>query len=259
MTHEDAVTFISKGPFTISELEKKAGLARSTIQKALDGKRMLTESNLQTLELVLRELGYTEPKPSQAYVAAIINHKGGVGKTTTCLNLGAGLAQMGKRVLVVDIDSQANLSQNLGIREPITHIGTTLTKGWSVSNVEPLPVVPIKENLDLVPSDFRLATCEMELITSVTGIIRLRDVLKPYLFQYDFILIDCPPSLAVFTRNALVAANSAIITVQPERSALEGINNIIDLITEIRAFINPTLHVAGILITLANHRLVIHR
>jgi len=179
---------------------------------------------------------------------AVINQKGGVGKTTTTANLGAALARAGKRVLLVDLDPQAHLS---------LHYGTELSDGQpSVYDVltASMPIrevtLQVHDNVTLVPSDIDLAGVEAELV-SVTGReVILREAVDADVDFYDVILIDCPPSLGILTINALVAAHELIIPLQAQFFALQGLSKLLDTVTLVRRRINPGLRVDGIALCL---------
>jgi chromosome partitioning protein len=182
-----------------------------------------------------------------------VNHKGGVGKTTTTINLGKALNKLGFKVLLVDMDSQGNLSQSLGIDNPEKQVVNALLKN------EELPVVQIGENYDLSPSDLELAFADLELVQAVGGVNQLKNKLNPLREKYDYILIDCPPALNIFTNSALVASNGCLVTLQPEVSAMKGINNLFERISQVRERINPELVVEGIVLTMVDKRLKVHR
>lgn len=254
LTHPEVVDFFSRNPaLSVSAIEKESGLAGSTIAKALLGQRVLNEKHLTALEPVLTRYGLNEFRNRKAKVIAVANHKGGVGKTTTTLNLGRALAIKKYRVLVVDLDSQGNLSQCLGVTEPEMQLYEVL------GTREPLPVVRITENYDLVPSNIELAKFERELIKSPTGGVYFKAALNPLLKDYDFVLIDCPPALNIFTSSALIAADSVLVVMQPEISAFRGINSLFELIEDTRNFLNDKLSIAGIVLSQVDKRLVIHK
>jgi chromosome partitioning protein len=180
---------------------------------------------------------------------AIANQKGGVGKTTTTLNLGVALAEMQKKTLVVDLDPQGALSAGLG------HDGYKLDETIYNALMEPdFPISrivhPIKAYLDLVPANIDLASAEMELIAEIRREFILRRILEPLDGWYDFVLIDCPPSLAMLTTNALCASQEVVIPMQCEFFAMRGIRLLLDAIKRIQARLNPSLHLAGILATM---------
>ncbi len=180
-------------------------------------------------------------------VISVVNHKGGVGKTTTTLNLGKALSLEGKKVLLIDLDPQANLSQASGIENPQISIYKALC-----DNIE-LPTVNLGENLDMVPAEVDLTEAEVRLQADVNGYFRLRSLLKNVLPKYDFVIIDCPPSLGILTLNALIASQKAIVIVQAEYLAVKGLQTIFDLITKLRENLNPTIEILGMLITQLNH------
>jgi chromosome partitioning protein len=251
-THEQVIKFLQRNQaLSVTVLEKEAGLPPTTLQKAVAGDRLLNKKHLAGLYPVLLRYGYqTAPK---ARVISIVNHKGGVGKTTTTLNLGRGLTRLGYRVLLIDMDSQGNLSQALGVDEPQKQVKNALLDN------EPLPVVTIDEQYDLAPSDLELAYADLELVQSVGGVNQLRNAIAPLRNQYDYILIDCPPALNIFTNSALVASHACLVTLQPEASALKGVNSLLERITQVRDRINYELTIDGILLTMVDRRLKVHR
>lgn len=255
LTNESAITFLKKNPaLSISTLEKEANLPSGVLSKAVRGERTLNKDHLRNLQPILEKYGYKEPSPeSSTKVICIANHKGGVGKTTTTLNLGRALSLLGKRVLVIDLDSQGNLSQGLGVDEPKEQVAHALLRE------EPLPIVNIAENFDLSPSDLELAEADLELVQIIGGFNRLNKAIRPIRNKYDFILIDCPPSLNIITSSAMVAANSCLITLQPEIAAIKGLDKLLSRIERIREEINDGLQVEGILFTMVNKRLVVHQ
>ncbi|MFY7826593.1 MAG: ParA family protein [Flectobacillus sp.] len=254
ITHEKVIQFLRRNPaLSVSILEKESGLPTSTLAKALSGDRVLNQKHLNALYPILVKYGYNEAYNNKAKVISIINHKGGVGKTTTTINLGKALTQLGFRVLLIDMDSQGNLSQSLGIDNPQHQVVHALLKN------EELPVVSISEGFDVAPSDLELAYADLELVQAVGGVNQLRNKINPLREVYDYILIDCPPALNIFTNSALVASNSCLITLQPEVSAMKGVNNLFERITQVRERINPELMVEGILLTMVDKRLKVHK
>jgi chromosome partitioning protein len=182
----------------------------------------------------------------QKGIIAIINHKGGVGKTTTTLNLGKALSLCGKKTLIIDIDPQANLSQSIGVEEPENHVYQAMIENT------PLSIINLSENFDLIPADLDLSEAELKLQNDVNGFFKLRNILKNAKSTYDFILIDCPPSLGILTTNALIAATHILVVVQSEYLAVKGLQTILKLVESVRENLNPDLEVAGMLITQLN-------
>ena len=149
-------------------------------------------------------------------VISISNHKGGVGKTTSTLNIGAGLNRLKKKVLLIDLDAQANLSQSLGITEPVKTIYGALKGKYD------LDPMPIAKGLDLVPSEIDLSGAEIELAAEAGREYILKELIEPISKNYDYILIDCPPSLGLLTINALTASTEVYIPLQAQYLALQG-------------------------------------
>ena len=187
---------------------------------------------------------------------AVANQKGGVGKTTTTLNLGAALADMGRRVLIVDCDPQANATSGLGVdrADVDTSIYDVVVLGQPLVEARMPTVVP---NLDLVPSNIALAGSEIELVSMPLREMRLRYALDALDGSDDYILLDCPPSLGLLTVNAAVAADSLLIPIQCEYYALEGLGLLTHTIDLLRKQLNPALLVAGIVMTLYDARLTL--
>ena len=189
-----------------------------------------------------------------ARVYALTNQKGGVGKTTTAINLGAYLAASGRKALVLDVDPQANATSSLGIdKNALTRsIYDVLIGGMPIEQVVTLTK---RLGLDLVPSSPVLAGAEVELVAMRGRETRLREVLEPLRERYDFILIDSPPSLGLLTVNALTAAlNGVIVPVQCEYLALEGLTDLLNTVRLVRENLNPDLVVRGMLMTMYDGR-----
>lgn len=203
----------------------------------------------------------TIPAPSSTRIVTIANQKGGVGKTTTTVNVGAALAQAGLQVLVIDTDPQGNASTALGVpHDPsVASIYDVLLEGRPISEVvQPCPEV---ENLLVVPANIDLAGAEIELVSTVSRETRLREALTQWIaerndqgLRTDYVLIDCPPSLGLLTINAFTAANEVLIPIQCEYYALEGLSQLLKNIELIQQGLNPTLHVSTILLTMYDGR-----
>ena len=184
---------------------------------------------------------------------AVVNQKGGVGKTTTAVNLAAYIAQMNRRVLLIDTDSQGNATSGLGIdrRAVESDVYTVLVHGQAVREARIQTAVP---NLDLVPATINLAGAEMELFGRTGREYVLQNALADCEDDYDYILIDSPPSLGLITVNTLTAAQQVLIPLQCEYYALEGISQLLEIIERVRQGLNPDLEVGRVILTLFDGR-----
>ncbi|MBR9921871.1 MAG: ParA family protein [Bacteroidetes bacterium] len=185
-------------------------------------------------------------------VVSLLNHKGGVGKTTSTINIGAGLVELGKRVLLVDLDPQANLSLALGAPRVKDTIYEAL-RGEAELNP-----VTIKPGLDVVISTLDLSGAEMELINEAGREFILRELFETVIEDYDFILIDCPPSLGLLTLNALTSSNVVLIPLQTEFLAVQGLTKIKQVIDKVRFRLNKKLQIGGVIATMYDARKVLN-
>ena len=189
-------------------------------------------------------------------IVTVANQKGGVGKTTTVVNLAAALAELGKTVLVVDLDPQGNATTGLGVSSRTDNAGVYDVLIEDVAMAQTVVGVPETEKVQLVPASLDLAGAEIELVSMVAREYRLRKALAAYLEEHptDVVLIDCPPSLGLLTLNALVAAEELLIPIQCEYYALEGLGQLIRTVDMVREHLNPTLRISSILLTMTDSR-----
>ncbi|MEZ4919022.1 MAG: ParA family protein [Saprospiraceae bacterium] len=186
-------------------------------------------------------------------IISLLNHKGGVGKTTSAINIGAGLVERGKKVLLIDLDPQANLTISLGIPRQRVTIYEAL-RGES-------ELVPVnhKPNLDVITSSLDLSGAEMELINEAGREFILRELLSHVIDDYDYIIIDCPPSLGLLTLNALTSSRFIIIPLQTEFLAVQGLAKIKQVIDKVRFRLNKQLEIGGVVATMYDSRRVLNR
>jgi chromosome partitioning protein len=190
-----------------------------------------------------------------ALILAIANQKGGVGKTTTAINLATGLAMAGKQVLLIDLDPQANLTSGVGLKGQSAPGGTIYDALTAEAADVCRFVVPTRiRNLSLVPADRNLTGAEVELVLLQNREHRLRTVIGPLRDGFDYIFIDTPPSLGLLTLNALVAADAVLIPLNCEYFALEGLADLVATLRRVRASFNPRLDIAGVLMTMYDER-----
>lgn len=186
-------------------------------------------------------------------IIAVANQKGGVGKTTTAVNISACLAYKGKKVLLLDIDPQGNATSGLGIDKKTitTSIYDLLINDVSINDV--LYNTQL-ETLKLCPSNIQLAGAEVELVSVISRENRLKNALSPIKKEFDYILIDCPPSLGLLTINSLTTADSVLVPIQCEYYALEGLSQLMDTVKLVQKHLNPNLCIEGVLLTMYNSR-----
>ena len=184
-------------------------------------------------------------------IIAVSNQKGGVGKTTTSVNLAACVAEKGKRVLLVDIDPQGNASSGLGVTERTPSVYDVLL---GEESAEAAVLKTEFENLSVLPSDMALAGAEIELVAIPERETLLRKALETVRDQYDYIFIDCPPSLSLLTLNAMTAADSVLIPIQCEYYALEGVGQLMNTLQLVKKRLNPALEIEGVVLTMLDGR-----
>ena len=186
-------------------------------------------------------------------IISIFNQKGGVGKSTTTINLGAALGQKGKNILIVDIDPQGNTTSGLGVekRQLKASVYDILINEYNINNII---VETSAENVFLVPSNVELAGAEVELIGMESRELKLKRALENVSDKFDIILIDCPPSLGILSINALTASNSVLIPIQCEYYALEGVSQLVETIKLVKKSLNPDLEIEGVILSMFDGR-----
>jgi chromosome partitioning protein len=190
-------------------------------------------------------------------IVAVTNQKGGVGKTTTAINLAASMALAGRRVLLVDLDPQANLTSGVGLRDKLPERGTIyeiLTTPDSPDELDGFLLTTQIAGLMVIPANRNLTGAEIELVTLPERESRLRHPLSRLRERFDFIFVDCPPSLGLLTLNALVAADAVMIPLHCEYFALEGLADLVSTVRRVRATLNPALDIEGVLLTMYDER-----
>jgi chromosome partitioning protein len=186
-------------------------------------------------------------------IISLLNHKGGVGKTTSAINIGAGMVELGRKVLLIDLDPQANLTLSLGIpRQKVTIYEALRGEG----DLEPFTAKP---GMDVIVSSLDLSGAEMELINEAGREYILRELFTPFTEIYDYILIDCPPSLGLLTLNALTCSRYILIPLQTEFLALQGLAKIKQVIDKVQFRLNKSLEIGGVIATMYDSRRVLNR
>jgi chromosome partitioning protein len=188
-----------------------------------------------------------------AKIITLSNHKGGVGKTTSSINIGAGLNKLGKKVLLVDLDPQANLSQSLGVVNAEVNIYGALRGFYKLTPIK------ILKGLDLIPSTLELSGAEIEMIGEPGREYILKQTLEPVKHLYDFIIIDSPPSLGLLTINSLTASDEVLIPLQAQFLALQGLVKLMEVIKKIQLRLNKNLELGGVFVTQYDNRKVLNR
>lgn len=186
-------------------------------------------------------------------IISLLNHKGGVGKTTSAINIGAGLVELGQKVLLIDLDPQANLTLSLGIPRQ------KYTIYESIRGESELVPFTVKEGMDVITSSLDLSGAEMELINEAGREYILQELFQPVLEEYDYIIIDCPPSLGLLTLNALTTSDYVYIPLQTEFLALQGLTKIKQVIDKVRFRLNKKLQIGGVIATMYDARKVLNR
>jgi chromosome partitioning protein len=215
----------------------------------IGGGYRIKESSVSSL---LRRTNPLTPIDRKAIVFSIVNQKGGVGKTTTTFNLAVALTRRGKRVLMIDLDPQAALSASAGV--PVATITVSIYQALLDPDLEPLPIRETLSGVDILPATIDLAAAEVELVTADLRELVLRDVIDKVRTHYDYILIDCPPSLGLLTINALAASDRVVIPLQCEFLATRGLTLLLKTFDRVRSKMNKGLQIEGILPTMFDSR-----
>jgi len=218
---------------------------------------LVTDQSTPTIDLA--EPGPRDPNQTQAYVIAMCNQKGGVGKTTTAINLGAALSELGRRVLLIDFDPQGSLSVGLGINPHV--LEASIYDLLMVRDTDPFKLILNSKvlGLDVLPANIDLSAAEVQLVSEVAREHTLSRVMQPLKKEYDIILIDCAPSLGLLTVNALTCADGVLIPLESEFFALRGVAMLTDTITRVQERLNNKLQLIGIVGTMYDPRTLHNR
>ena len=190
-----------------------------------------------------------------ARILAITNQKGGVGKTTTAINAATAIAMAGRRVLLVDVDPQGNLTSGVGLKGQRAPAGTAYEALTTDADSLDAFILPTRvDNLFLIPADRNLTGAEIEMVALPERERRLQRILEPLRSRFDYIIVDCPPSLGLLTLNALVAADAVVIPLHCEYFALEGLADLVSTMRRVRGALNPALDIEGVLLTMYDER-----
>lgn len=248
----------------INLFRRKKG--KREIKKETDFKRVEKEEKLikkpieeeikevkEEIKTKINEKIKTKEKKKIARVIALTNQKGGVGKSTTAINMSACLAEMGENIVLIDVDPQANTTSGLGVNK--YKVDKSIYDAIiGKANIKELVLNTRVEGLSLIPSNIHLAGAEIELVNMMMREHRLRKVIEPIRNNYDFIIIDCPPALGILTINALVAADEVIVPIQCEYYALEGLGQLIKTIELVKNNLNKNLEISGFVMTMYDSR-----
>lgn len=246
---------------TVETKEETAEIADEQQESAEDAFEAVEEDTVVETPEPMKT--YADKKPvghvvGMTKIIAIINQKGGVGKSTTAINLSAALGEMGKQVLLVDLDPQGNATSGLGIEKGQLSVCVydVLLNDVPIQDAIIPDVCP---GLDLVPATINLAGAEVELVSEMARENRLKDAVGTMRGRYDYVFIDCPPSLGLLTVNALVGADKLIIPIQTEFYALEGVTKLLESMKRVKSRLNPSLDIFGILLTMYDGRTTLSR
>ncbi len=186
-------------------------------------------------------------------IISVSNHKGGVGKTTSVVNIGAGLASSGRKVLLIDLDPQANMTISYGLAESENHIYE------AHSNGKGLKPITVRNNIDIIPASTNLSEAEVELKVEEGKGNPISELIAPIKDNYDYIIIDCPPSLGLLTLSAFAASTEVIIPIQPHFLAVKGLAKIIEVVNNIKATINKKVEISAVFVTMYDKRRILHK